>query len=332
MSRTTLAFLQMLAIGMILSHAGTFQARADGLRPSGGSLNLQPQVLKGNGPKPQTALPAPTPTAPPIGPGSATPPGGQLPKPNASNPLLNLLSPNGGPGPNTDWSRYEYPDNYKFHYGGRGAGNIGNGLCTAANRNRTQVQNGHCQMLKDILGNPASCANREMNRIIDMAGPSGAGVTDLPRYCANWSSYPRDKKLFFFQQLLAGLITQESGWNAGAIEPSWSKNGIEMQGKGLFQIAVRDRFQDIDCAGLDDSSILQPEPNMKCGACIALKYLAMDRAMGHGTGDLGARGMARYFGPMRDGQSHKRDAIANATNYWCASGGGADAGSSSSTR
>ena len=223
------------------------------------------------------------------------------------------------PDENTDWSKYEYPDDKVFGSGQRGAGNIGNGLCTSQNQNRTQVKNGYCRMLSDILRDPNSCANRAMNSII----AKGNSVAHLGEYC---STFPRmgSNKSEVFVQFLAALITNESGWNAHATEKAWSKNGQTMQGRGLFQIGVNDRSKDPDCAGLTSDSIYDAKTNMRCGACIALKFIDQDNNMGDGTGDSGARGAARYFGPLRDMQANKRRAMASAVNNYCvaSTGGG----------
>ena len=233
----------------------------------------------------------------------------------------------GAPDDNTDWKNYSYPDGYKFNSGEKGAGNIGNGLCTENNSGRSQVKNGYCQMLSEILRDPSSCANHAMNRILDEAGSNGSGIGDLNHYCSDFSQLQdSNARSMVFMQVLSGLITKESGWNAHATEPSWSKNGHEMGGKGLFQIGVSDRGQDSDCSGINSSSIYDAKTNLKCGSCIALKNLAKDHTMGHGSGDSGARGLARYFGPFRDMQSNKRNDIARATNAYCQANVGGSGG------
>jgi hypothetical protein len=262
------------------------------------------------------------------------------------NPLSNMMkgmgdggggggdkSDKADPPANTDWSSYQYPDNHVFLSGQRGAGNIGNGLCTESNKSRSQEisQPGsgesYCQMLDEALNQPGSCANREMNDILAEAGPSGNGVGDLHQYCSTYSELSTgQQKSLVFVQVLATLITQESGWNAHATETPWTKNGAPMGGKGLFQIGVTDRGQDPDCYGLNAQSIYDPKTNIKCGACIALKNLAKDATMGHGTGDSGARGMARYFGPLRDMQSNKRTAMEGAVNMYCQANAGSGSG------
>jgi hypothetical protein len=260
-------------------------------------------------------------------PAAAVPTGGGANAAGMINAVMSALAGAGNSEPpaNTDWSKYSYPDDHVFSYGGVGAGNIGNGLCTSNNTGRTQVKNGYCQMLSQILNTEGTCANRAMTQIIRAAGPDGTGVGDLPRFCSTYSRLGgTTQKSMMFEQLLASLITMESGWNAKATEKAWGNH----QGKGLFQIGVSDRDKDPDCAGLNDSSIYDPMTNMKCGACIALTNLEKDMTIGHGTGDNGARGMARYFGPLRDMQSAKRTSMANAVNQYCVAntgGGGSTA-------
>jgi len=224
----------------------------------------------------------------------------------------------GSPTPSTVWTKYEYPDSHIFASGQKGAGNIGNGLCTQKNSDRTQVKNGYCQMLDEILNDPKSCAGRSMNLILREAGNAGFGVGDLHLYCGEYSQV-QDKKqrTYVFLQVLSGLITKESGWNTNAQEPGWTKNGKLMGGKGLFQIGVSDKNKDPDCNALTDTAIFDPRTNLKCGSCIALRNLAMDATMGHGSGESGARGLGRYFGPFRDLQIAKRQDIARAVGSYC---------------
>jgi hypothetical protein len=231
-----------------------------------------------------------------------------------------------------DWNKYSYPDNFRFRYGGVGAGNIGNGLCTNNNRDRTQVKEGYCKILRDLLNNEGSCASQQLQRIIAIAGSDGRGIGDLNNYCSNYGQLrSNDQKKDVFLQVLAGLIVKESGWRTDAREPAWTRaDGLSMGGRGLFQIGVRDRSNP-DCGELNDRSIFDPRVNLKCGACIALTNLAKDATMGHGVGDRGARGLARYFGPFRDGQHAKRRDIAASVNTWCMSNVGATPGGANST-
>lgn len=218
---------------------------------------------------------------------------------------------------NTNWETYTYPDKHRFYYGGVGAGNIGDGLCSAKNKDKTQMRNGYCEMLSEVLNTPGTCANNKLQEI--MAAAESNNLGDFENYCSNYASLPSTAKPLVFQQILAGLIVKESGWRPDAREPAWTKsNGQAMGGMGLFQIGVRDQSHP-DCGAINQSSILDAETNIRCGACIALTNLAKDKTMGHGTGDSGARGMARYFGPFRDRQSKKREDIAASVNTWCRS-------------
>lgn len=244
------------------------------------------------------------------------------------NPLQDILtqmingmatqgqSPQGG---NKDWSNYSYPDDYKFGYGGKGVGNIGNGLCTAKNKDRTQVRQGYCEILAELLTTEGTCANTQMKRILEAAGPSGSGIGQLNEFCPTYGKLTDNtQRTLVFQQILATLITQESGWNPNAQEKPWIReDGARMGGKGLFQIGVNDSSKGGDCAGLNSTSIFDPKTNMKCGSCIALSGLASDRTIGHGTGDANAQGMATYFGPLRNKQQEKRQEMSNAVSEYC---------------
>jgi hypothetical protein len=244
------------------------------------------------------------------------------------NQIQNLLSTmmsgltTGGSAPppaNTNWDTYSYPKDYKYGYGGQSAGDIGNGLCTAKNSDKAQVKNGYCAILADIITRPDTCAGRALDNIMFYAGGNGSGINELDDFCPTYGKLTSvAQKKLVFQQILATLIVQESGWNARAQEKPWTRaDGAQMGGKGLFQIGVSDRSKGGDCAGLNASNILTAEANIKCGACIALSGIAEDRTMGHGTGDSGARGMAQYFGPMRDKQRAKRNSMASAVAQYC---------------
>jgi hypothetical protein len=257
---------------------------------------------------------------------------------NIQNGTLPPFRPGGDDVPvDHDWSKgdYEYSDRHRFHYGSVGAGNIGSGLCTAKNSNRTQVKAGYCNMLKDILETDGTCAKRMLDRIIEMDSQGKyqngnlGGIRDIEKYCSNFSTLKTSDKRMAFQQILASLIVQESGWRADAREPVWFKNGRPMGGKGLFQIDERDASKP-DCHRVD-GHVFDPKINMQCGACIALSNIVRDGTMGHGTGESGARGMARYFGPLRDGQVRKRMAMQGAVNNWCLSAAAATGGGGTST-
>lgn len=215
---------------------------------------------------------------------------------------------------NTDWSKYEYPDNFKFYYGGEGVKNIGDGLCTANNVKRSQVRDQYCKILSDVVTREGTCANRELGQILNK------NIGQLHEFCPTFASIkePFNRQMVYVQ-ILASLITLESGWKTTAQEKPWTKEGTgqQMGGKGLFQIGNWDTAQDPDCRGVGGSGIFDPTENIKCGACIALKNLNKDATIGYGTGESGARGMARYFGPMRDGQSSKRNAMKGAVSNWC---------------
>lgn len=225
------------------------------------------------------------------------------------------------PAPNANGD-IEYGNTHRFRYGGVGAGNIGTGLCTTANANRTQVTSGFCKMLEKELNTEGTCANEKL-KLITSRGRLGQSE----HFCRGYDSKSMDYKKLVIQRILEGLIVQESGWRPDAQEPNWFKNGNPMGGKGLFQFGVRDRVKP-GCGHINSSNILTPEANIKCGSCIALTFMAKDQTIGHGVGDRGTVGLARYFGPFRNGQSHKRDAIANSVRQWCASNDGASTGGS----
>jgi hypothetical protein len=331
------------------------------------SKGMQPQTMKpqaeappagGASVAPPAAPAAAAPTQPnvlylPGAPAPAAQPQAQKALPFDPMALLNAFKgamQKGGPTADTDWSTYEYPDDYKFSSGQQGAKNIGSGLCIAMNANRTQGKEGLCAILGSILAREDSCAHKAMKRILAKA--DSGGIQGFGRYCSTYGSLPDHpgEKEGVILQVLSTLIVQESGWNKDVREKEWTKNGQPMGGKGLFQIGVNDRSKE-DCEGINATSIFNPTVNLKCGACIALSNLDLDSTMGHGVGDNpkapnGAKGMARYFGPLRDGQAGKARDMANAVDTYCkaragkggdahqfaplTSGGGQQSGGSSS--
>jgi hypothetical protein len=218
-----------------------------------------------------------------------------------------------------------YSDTQRYYYGGKGVGNIGNGLCTSKNANRSQMKLGYCEMLRKELNKEGSCAKRSLDAIMARAYPDGSGVSGLNAYCPNFSQLG-DNRREVFVQVLASLIVQESGWKTGAVEGEWYKNGHAMGGHGLFQIGVNDRGRYDGCKRINSTSIYNPEVNIECGSCIALQWIAADGKMGTGSSDGNSRGMARYFGPSRDGQAHKRTAMQNAVSEYCKGNLGASVG------
>ncbi|MGE3683531.1 MAG: hypothetical protein AB7G93_17550 [Bdellovibrionales bacterium] len=266
--------------------------------------------------------------------------GGSPTDPKAWNRDVDKKPANGnkkkGPSETTNWNevnwdKYEFPKDYDFNSGGEGSGNIGNGLCTGQNVDRTQVNQKYCDLLKDILTDGKSCASQELQRIFKMQD-EGKPIRDFNRFCPTYSQFERGpQRVLVFEQLLAALITQESGWNAKAKEKPWRDpaTGRPMGGKGLFQIGVDDKSKDPDCAELNETTILDAKTNIKCGACIAMKLIAEDQSVGGGSGKE-SHGMARYFGPLResDPQAKKRDAIIGAVSHYCVTTKGGSGGSS----
>lgn len=300
-----------------------------GLGPSLAFGEFTPQVVDKAAPKPATTAPVITPAAqtPAAKPGQTTPPfnaqnpaaNGATPPamPSMNSPIQDAMGVSPEPPANTNWDAFEYSDDHVFSYGGQGLKNIGNGLCVAKNKARSQATRGYCAMLADLLSNPNSCAGAYARKII--SDPSS--IRGFERYCPTYGRMTSEAdRLGMLQQVLSTLIVQESGWNPSAQEKPWVKNGQPMGGKGMFQIGVNDRQKSDkypDCRDINGSSIFDPQTNMKCGACIALREVWFDQAMGHGTGDTGARGMARYFGPLRDLQHAKRESMENAVKQYC---------------
>ncbi len=325
-------WIALLALLPVMAFAGPAQIASESASP-GFQPQVMPQVVA-----PDPAAAPPVPGSPIVGEGDAPDVGVKVASPESANsaegaqeqnPIQNVLSsllnsigsgaPGSSPAPpaNTNWSTYSYPDDYRFNYGGQGVGNIGNGLCTNKNKERTQVRQGYCETLYSILNSESTCAGQRLSEIVDAAGSDGSGIGQLLEFCPTYGKLTsRTQRIMVFQQILATLITQESGWNPNAEERPWTRDdGASMGGKGLFQIGVGDASKP-DCAGVKDN-IFNPRNNMLCGACIALTGLRRDKTIGRGTNDSGSRGMAWYFGPLRDQQQAKRQAMANAVAEYC---------------
>lgn len=212
-----------------------------------------------------------------------------------------------------------YSDDHIFASGYKGAGNIGTGLCSAENSGKTQVTRGYCKTLIDLmLHDSTSCAYQELDKIVRyQAGNSGDGIGTLHKYCSQYGSLPDiNSKKMAYVQIVAGLITHESGWDAGIVEKGWYKDGRLMQGKGLMQIGEWDNNKR-DCERVNASTIKDPEVNLRCGTCIVMENISKDQHIGGGSNDNGSYGAARYFGPFRNAQAVKRNSIADATDRWC---------------
>jgi hypothetical protein len=197
----------------------------------------------------------------------------------------------------------------------------GNGLCTIENKGKNQMK--FCPIILRYLEDENSCAGKAMREIIHAGGRDGNNIKGMNQYCSTYGGFGTNK-ILIFQNYLSQLMSEES---SGIPK---SASGIS---KGLFRISVSDgkspRYP--DCKGLTDKTILEAEPNIKCGTCVALTNLRLDMAMGEGSSfpervhkALGRQvpvpppiGVARYFGSVQDQSYRRRDRMAATLDEYC---------------
>ncbi len=182
------------------------------------------------------------------------------------------------------------------------------GLCSDENRNTTQVQRGWCRTIYEELTNETTCSNKILRELASMSAPNG-----MPNFCSSFDQMKRDPHThaLFWQNLIAALVMEESGWKPGTV-------GDQGKSKGLLQLSETDRSYGCSCANLNSSNIHDPHVNLRCGTYIILKNVRRDMEMGRGSVRNGtALGIARYFGPFNDHQKEKRSKIAQKSNNWC---------------
>ncbi|MGE4131095.1 MAG: transglycosylase SLT domain-containing protein [Bdellovibrionales bacterium] len=230
-----------------------------------------------------------------------------------SNPMSQLANALGGMGKamNTQGSPYRGPgsgDNQGGYY------NSGpDTLCTGTTSHQTKPDPAfggisRCDFIYNILmgkdGDPSSCTASNMEKIGML--PSIRGMDE---FCPEFRYIQRDpqKRALFMMNFVAAIIKTESGWNNN----STGDNGTS---KGLLQLTVA-TDQKHNCACNSFTNELDEKQNLRCGIQMITRFMAEDAAVGDGSG-RSSRGIARSFGPFRDGRKERADLIRRISD-WC---------------
>ena len=195
------------------------------------------------------------------------------------------------------------------------------GLCTVENKGQKWVGQGWCKTIGESLNK--GCSGQVTERIRSKV--QSGQIKDFQQYCPNINEIAGDQFKFseVLKQMMAALTIEESDWRH-SLKPN------KYKAEGLMQVSVGSvrnvKAYSCGCSGIKGSKDLQdPHKNLKCGTYIALHWLDKDNTVGGGSGNKGARGIARYFQPFRNIDKHKRQRIQNKISNYCkvSSGGGA---------
>jgi hypothetical protein len=140
----------------------------------------------------------------------------------------------------------------------------------------------------------------------------------MESFCPGWSTVKGDpeKRALMLMNMVAAVVKTESGWNNLSI-------GDGGKSKGMLQLtASTDRKHGCHCTNLTNE--LDARQNLMCGTHMIVSFMAKDRTVGRGTGEhcggdaggCGAQGIARSFGPFRDGRKERAD-IQRRISQWC---------------
>ena len=191
-------------------------------------------------------------------------------------------------------------------------GSASDKLCDDQSGQRGEI----CKTIVNVLmTDPEVMKNLEIAR--------SSSIKGVEEFCPNYDAKKNDKSwaIEFYKNLVATIITTESNWNPKDVYTE--KDGTKS--KGLCQLtASSDRSKGGKCGQLTDGNILDPKVNAECCVQMVMKYVAEDREIGSGKGK-GARGIARSFGPFRDGRKERKD-MAGRTASWCNGSGAGEWG------
>ena len=121
--------------------------------------------------------------------------------------------------------------------------------------------------------------------------------TFCPGYAAKGEA---DRQAFW-----VGLLSSMARWETSGYNPTtvYRESNGELS-IGVLQLSVTDSRT---CPWIDEATIRQAEPNVRCGIRILARDVVRDGMIAEGTNKTTARGAARYWGPMR---TVKRDDVA----------------------
>lgn len=185
-------------------------------------------------------------------------------------------------------------------------------LCDDQSGQRGEI----CKTIVNVL-----MTDPEVSKNLEIARSSS--IKGIDEFCPSYDAKKNDKSwaIEFYKNLIATIITTESNWDPTNVYTE--KDGTKS--KGLCQLtAASDKGKGGKCGQLTDGNILDPKVNAECCVQMVMKYVAEDKDIGSGKGK-GARGIARSFGPFRDGRKERKD-MSGRTATWCNGSGSGDWG------
>ena len=122
---------------------------------------------------------------------------------------------------------------------------------------------------------------------------AGFTPSDIEAFCPGYAGKGQADRQAFW----VGLLSSMAKWETGGYSPTAAYR--EANGElsiGLLQLSITDRRV---CPWIDETTIRQAEPNVRCGIRILARDVGRDGIIAQGTDKISARGAARYWGPMR---------------------------------
>jgi hypothetical protein len=205
--------------------------------------------------------------------------------------------------PGTNASPYNSPPAYNNAPVNSGP----DGLCSQTGLFQTTKQaelkdRSPCDVILDTILNDSCTASYAEQ--LGQQEPEG-----MEEFCPGFGTIKNDpmKRALALQTLAAAIVKTESGWRR-------LDTGDGGTSKGYFQLTKSsDQRHGCSCAKLENE--FDQTQNLQCGTQMIVSFMAKDHTVGKGSG-RGARGIARSFGPFRDGRG-ERDDIIRRTSAWC---------------
>lgn len=234
----------------------------------------------------------------------------QSPTSGGGNPLANLFNQMANPNENVRGSPYTGGSTGYDSSGrpdGRPVNSGPDGLCYQAGLFQTTARPElggltPCQVIANTIEND-SCTSQFTDVL------ARENIEDMEQFCPGWTQMRGDpvKRTAMLTGLVAAIVRTESGWRNGA-------TGDGGKSKGMLQLTTAtDRRHGCSCGQLSDEHNMGQ--NLRCGTHMIISFMARDKTVGRGTGDYGARGIARSFGPFRDGRGERADIMRRTSNY-----------------
>lgn len=229
------------------------------------------------------------------------------------NPLSGLMRALGGGGnnrgitPASADSGPSYIGNEPGNFQGTPVNSGPDGLCHKPGLFQTTPKaelNGEtpCQVITNIITRDPCTA--------PLADSLASGtIEDMEEFCPGWNQLKgdREKRGRMLTALVAAIVKTESSWRPDT-------RGDGGNSRGLLQLTrATDQGKGCSCGRLQNEFDIRQ--NLECGTHMIISYMARDRTVGRGTGERGARGIARSFGPFRDGRRERPDIIRRVSGY-----------------